>query len=259
MKVVLLVGGFGTRLSEKTSRIPKPMVEIGGKPILWHIMKYYSHFGFDEFVLCLGYKGELIKEYFLNIRSYNSDLNVDLSTGQVEFLNNGCPSWKVTMVDTGLEAGTGGRLKKVAPYLGTEPFCMTYGDGLANVNLPALVQHHKQHGRLGTVTAVVPPSRYGYLDIRGDRVQHFQEKPETPENARINGGFFVLDPKVVNYIGSAEEMWEKGAMLKLVEEGELTAFRHDGFWQCMDTLRERQYLDDLWKSGKAPWKVWDHE
>ena len=256
MKAVILVGGYGTRLSEKTTLIPKPMVEIGGKPILWHLMKYYSTFGIDDFVLCLGYKGDLIKEYFLNIRAHTSDIQIDLTKPDIKLLNNGCESWKITMIDTGLDTGTAGRLAKVRKYLGNEPFHMTYGDGLADIDLENLMLAHNNHDKLVTVTGIIPPTRYGYLKTDGEIVTSFNEKPQIDSDSRINGGFFVIDPKALELIEDNAEMWEKGPMEKLVAQKELAAFNHDGFWQCMDTLRDQQMLEKLWDTGKADWKVW---
>ncbi|WP_339672283.1 glucose-1-phosphate cytidylyltransferase [Dasania marina] len=259
MQAVILVGGFGTRLKEKTSTIPKPMVEVAGRPILWHIMKYYSMFGINDFILCLGYKGEVIKDYFLNIHAYNSDVTVNLAEGKASFLKNNCEPWNVTMIDTGLETATGGRLKKIAPYLDGQAFCMTYGDGVADVDINALLAQHKNSRSLATVTAVVPPSRYGYLEIAGGKVTRFQEKPESADKPRINGGFFILDPKALDYVQGDDEMWEQGPMNRLVADGQLSAYNHDGFWQCMDTLRDQQKLDQLWKTNQAPWRIWPNQ
>lgn len=259
MKAVILVGGYGTRLSEHTTRIPKPMVEIGGKPILWHIMKYYSSFGVNEFVLCLGYKGHVIKDYFMNLRAQVSDLEVDLDSGTAKFLSNGAEPWKITMINTGLDTGTGGRLSKIRQYVKDETFHMTYGDGLADVDLQKLVETHEAGDNLVTVTGILPVSRYGYLETFSNdstQVESFREKPEVEEHVRINGGFFVIDDKALDYVTDESEMWEKGPMEKLVRDQQLGLHRHDGFWQCMDTQRDRNVLEDIWSKGEAAWKRW---
>lgn len=255
MKAVILAGGLGTRLSEETVIKPKPMVEIGGKPIIWHIMKTYSTHGINEFIICLGYKGYLIKEYFANYFLHVSDVTFDLKNNSMEIHQNSSESWKVTLVDTGEETMTGGRLKKVGKYLGDEDFCFTYGDGVSDVNITELVKHHKEQGRLATVTAVQPPGRFGMLDFEHNRVQGFKEKPQG-DGAWINGGFFVLSPKVLSYIDNDKTSWEQEPMNALASGGELSAYMHNGFWQPMDTLRDKVHLEDLWNKNKAPWKVW---
>jgi len=255
MKVVLLCGGLGTRISEESHLKPKPMIEIGGRPILWHIMKLYSHYGFNDFIVCLGYKGYVVKEYFSNYVLHNADLTVDLEKGSVEYHATKHEPWRVTLVDTGENTMTGGRVKRVAPYLDKdEPFFLTYGDGVADVDLGALAAFHKRHGKEATVTAVAPPGRYGALEIKGGLVQRFIEKPPG-DNGLINGGFFVLDRSVLEYIPSLASHWEEEPLQNLASAGELVAYRHDGFWQPMDTLRDRRLLEDLWQQG-APWKCW---
>lgn len=255
VKTVILAGGFGSRLAEETVVRPKPMVEIGGKPILWHIMKIYSSYGFSEFIIALGYKGEVIKEYFLNFYALNNDLTIDLSTGQTVIHDGNQPHWKVHLVDTGLRTQTGGRLKRLAPWIGRETFMMTYGDGVADIDIRRLVEFHRSHGKLATVTAVRPPARFGGLSFDGDLVVRFVEKPQAGEGW-INGGFFVLEPGVLDYIEGDETVWEREPLERLAADGQLVAYKHEGFWQPMDTLREKQLLEALWESGKAPWKVW---
>jgi glucose-1-phosphate cytidylyltransferase len=253
---VILAGGTGTRLSEETAVRPKPMVEIGGKPILWHIMKVYGAQGFSEFVIALGYKGEAIKEYFLNFHALNADLTLDLSSGERVVHSTETLPWKVHLVETGLYTQTGGRLARLKPWLGDDDlFLMTYGDGVADLDLRALVDFHLSHGKLATVTAVPPPARFGGLSLEGNRVLHFVEKPKAGEGW-INGGFFVLNRKVLDYIDGDATLWEHEPLEKLAADGELMAFRHDGFWQPMDTLRDKRHLEELWSSGRAPWKVW---
>ncbi|KLO21683.1 MULTISPECIES: glucose-1-phosphate cytidylyltransferase [unclassified Marinitoga] len=257
MKVVILAGGYGTRLEEETIRIPKPMVEIGGKPILWHIMKIYSYYGFDDFIICLGYKGYVIKEYFTNYYNHMSDMTVDLSTGNIEIHNSYSEKWKVTLVDTGLNTMTGGRIKKIKKYLNNERFMLTYGDGVGNVNIKKLVEFHKKHSKLATITVVQPIGRFGVLNIDKDNsVKSFIEKPKS-ENSRINAGFFVLEPQVIDYIVDDNTAWEDGPLEKLAKESNLMAFHHDGFWKPMDTLRDKHELERLWNTGKAPWKLWE--
>ncbi len=256
MKCVILAGGYGTRLSEETSRIPKPMVQIGDRPILWHIMKIYGAYGITDFILCLGYKGYLIKEYFANYHLHVSDAVFDLANGKVEIIQNYGEPWRVTLIDTGQDAMTGGRLKAVMPLLeGEEAFCLTYGDGVADVDVGALIDFHKSHGKQATVTAVSPPGRFGQLVMDGDAVTDFAEKP-VGEGGLINGGFFVLSPKVGRYLTDSQTIWEHEPLQGLAREGELRAFEHKGFWQPMDTLRDRNHLEDLWTAGKAPWKLW---
>lgn len=255
MKLVILAGGLGTRISEETSTRPKPMVEIGGRPILWHIMKMYSHHGINEFILCLGYKGYLIKEYFANYFLHTSDVTIDLSSNNMEVHQRTAEPWKVTMVDTGELTMTGGRLKRVASYLGSEDFCFTYGDGVADVDITKLIEFHKNGHGMATVTAVQPPGRFGALQLDGPRVNGFLEKPQG-DGGWINGGFFVLSPKVIDYIDGDEVVWEREPLQKLAESGQLSAYFHHGFWQPMDTLREKTLLEDLWASGGAPWKTW---
>jgi glucose-1-phosphate cytidylyltransferase len=256
MKVAILAGGLGSRLQEETSTRPKPMVEIGGKPILWHILNIYSAQGFDEFVIALGYKGEIVKEYFLNFYALNNDLTVDLGSGKTQVHNGSTqPNWRVHLVDTGLETQTGGRVKRLRRHIGGETFLMTYGDGVANVDLTRLIAFHRSHGKLATVTAVRPPSRFGSFMLDGHRIAEFEEKSQTGEGW-INGGFFVLEPRALDYVQDDDSVWERAPMEKLAEEGQLMAYRHDGFWQPMDTLREKRLLEDMWASGEAPWKVW---
>lgn len=257
MKVVILAGGLGTRLSEETQVRPKPMVEIGGKPILWHIMKVYSHFGFTEFIICLGFKGYVIKEYFINYCLHQSDITVDVRTNAVEMHDGQAEPWRVTLIDTGVETMTGGRLKRVEPYLAGDTFCMTYGDGVADVNISRLVEFHKAHGADATLTAVQPPGRFGALDFGGNPevIDGFEEKP-VGDGGWVNGGFFVLSPRVLDLIRGDDTVWESGPLKELAASGRLRAHRHSGFWQAMDTLRDKNHLEQLWQSGKAPWKIW---
>lgn len=253
MKVILLAGGFGTRLSEYTAVIPKPMVPIGGKPILWHIMKTYAHYGHKDFYIALGYKSEVVKEYFLHYRALNSDFTVDLGSGEVSSHSVDPVDWRVTLVDTGSETLTGGRIRRMRPYLGEEPCMITYGDGVADVDLNALLAFHRSHGKLVTVTAVRPNARFGELVVNGDRVERFQEKPQLGEGW-INGGFFVVEPPFFDMIGGDQVMLEREPLEKAAKIGELMAFRHEGFWQCMDTKRDHETLERLWDGG-APWRV----
>lgn len=255
MKAVILAGGMGSRLSEETSLRPKPMLEIGGRPILWHIMKLYAAHGVNDFIICCGYKGYVIKEYFANYFLHMSDVTFDIEHNKMEVHQRFAEPWRVTLVDTGIATHTGGRIKRVKPYLGDEDFCLTYGDGVADVNIGKLVEFHNKEGKLATVTAVQPPGRFGVLELEGNLIRRFQEKP-SGAGSWISAGFFVLSPKVVDYIEGDATPWEKEPMERLAKEGELNAFCHDGFWQSMDTLRDRQYLESLWQSGKAPWQVW---
>jgi glucose-1-phosphate cytidylyltransferase len=257
MKVAILAGGVGSRLSEETEAKPKPMVEIGGKPILWHIMKIYAAAGFREFVIALGYKGEYIKRYMVDYCALSSNLTVGLGTGHVERENNGSDDdWIVSLVDTGQRTNTGGRIKRLRPYLGEATFMLTWGDGVANIDLKALLAFHRGHGKLATVTAVRPPARFGRVELAGDRVAEFSEKPQLGEGW-INGAFFVLEPAVFDYIEGDDTQWEKAPMENLARDGQLMAFRHEGFWQCMDTLRDKKLLDQLWEGPNVPWKVWE--
>tara|TARA_X000001036_G_C20556364_1_gene756506 strand:- start:44 stop:820 length:777 start_codon:yes stop_codon:yes gene_type:complete len=255
---VILAGGLGTRLSEETNLKPKPMIEIGGMPILWHIMKIYSHFGINEFIICCGYKGYMIKEYFSNYGLHSSDITVDLAKNQTNVHINRSEPWKITLVDTGIDSMTGGRIKRLEQYLKNEDsFCLTYGDGLSDVNIKSLIEFHKNHGKLATLTAVRPPGRFGALDISSDnKVNAFMEKPKG-DNSRINGGFFVLSPKIFSYIQGDMSIWEQEPLSNLTKDNQLMAFSHDGFWQPMDTLREKRLLEGLWTDKKAPWKLWD--
>jgi glucose-1-phosphate cytidylyltransferase len=255
MKAVILAGGLGSRLSEETVARPKPMVEIGGKPILWHIMKIYAAHGVNEFVICLGYKGYVIKEYFANYHLHTCDLSFDLSRGDIEVHSSSTEPWKVTLVDTGDETMTGGRLKRVLQYVGAEDFCFTYGDGLADVDITALIAYHREQGSLATVTAVQPPGRFGAVELNSTHVLSFHEKPPG-DRAWLNGGFFVLSPEVGRYLDGDRSTWEQEPLRTLASEGQLASFRHRGFWQAMDTLRDRHQLEGLWESGRAPWRVW---
>lgn len=255
MKAVILAGGLGTRLSEETVLRPKPMVEIGGMPILWHIMKTYSSFGVNDFVVCLGYKGYLIKEYFANYFLHMSDVTFDMANNKMKVHQASAEPWKVTLVDTGQDTMTGGRLKQVAAYVGDQDFCFTYGDGVADVDVGKLIEFHKAQGTLATVTSVQPPGRFGALDIVHGKITGFQEKPQG-DGASINGGFFVLSPRVIDYIADSTTIWEREPLERLAREGQLSAYKHRGFWQPMDTLRDKIYLEELWRTGKAPWKIW---
>lgn len=255
MRVVILAGGLGTRLGEETNVRPKPMVEIGGMPILWHIMKYYSTFGLTDFVVCLGYKGYVIKEYFSNYFLHNSDVTFDFRDNSRIVHNHTTESWKITLVETGENTQTGGRLRYVRNYIGDEDFCMTYGDGLSDVDIGATIEFHKKHGKLATLTAVNPQARFGALQLEGDRVAKFQEKP-LAQGDPINGGFFVLSPKVIDFVPSDDTPWERAPMEALVNQGEMMAFQHKGFWQPMDMLRDKLYLEELWRSNNAPWRRW---
>jgi glucose-1-phosphate cytidylyltransferase len=256
MRAVILAGGLGTRLSEETQARPKPMVEIGGKPILWHIMKIYSHYGIQDFVVCLGYRGYVIKEYFANYFLHNSDVTFDLADNRVETHRHAAEPWKVTLIDTGDKTQTGGRLKRVRAHLGDEDFCLTYGDGVADVDLAKLLEAHRRFGTLATVTAVQPPGRWGVMTTADDKVSGFREKP-VGDGGWVNGGFFVLSPKVLEYIKGDETSWEGEPLERLAAEEQLSAFMHRGFWQPMDHLRDKQHLESLWSSGQAPWRVWE--
>lgn len=256
MKAVLLAGGLGTRISEETHLKPKPMIEIGGKPILWHIMKIYSHYGINDFIICCGYKGYVIKEYFANYFLHMSDVTFDLSRNNMEVHQRYAEPWKITLVDTGDETLTGGRLKRVGQYLQDEDtFCFTYGDGLSDVNISSLIDFHHQQNTLATLTATYPPGRFGALDFRDNKILNFEEKPKG-DGSMINGGFFVLSKKVLDLIAGDDVIWERGPLEGLAAQGQLSAFKHSGFWQPMDTLRDKNYLEELWASGDAPWKVW---
>jgi glucose-1-phosphate cytidylyltransferase len=256
MKVAILAGGLGSRLAEETELKPKPMVEIGGRPILWHIMKHYAEYGFSDFAIALGYKGEIIKRYMLEYCSLHSDLTITLRDGAVLNRNGQPDDWNVSLIDTGLMTASGGRVKRLEPYLGEGTFMMTLGDGVSTVDLHRLVAFHKAHGRLATLTAVRPPARFGHISLEGDRVTVFAEKPQLDE-VWINGAFFVLEPGVMDYIEGDETSWEYGPLDDLARDGQLMAYRHDGFWECMDTIRDRRLLEELWQSGRAPWKTWD--
>lgn len=259
MKVVILAGGFGTRISEESHLRPKPMIEIGGKPILWHIMKEFSHFGYNEFIICCGYKQHIIKEYFADYYLYNSDVTFDFSAeNRMTVHNNVAEPWKVTLIDTGLNTMTGGRIKRIQPYVGNEPFLMTYGDGVSDININELVNFHQSHGKLATLTAVHVGQRFGVIDIdKGDNsIKAFREKSNA-DGSRISAGFMVLEPEVFNYIEGDSTVFEKEPLCRLAEENQINAYKHNGFWQCMDTQREKEMLENLWASGNAPWKVWD--
>lgn len=256
MKAVILAGGLGTRISEETHLRPKPMIEIGGMPVLWHIMKIYSHFGINDFIVCCGYKGYMIKEYFANYFLHMSDITFDLANNSMQVHQRKSEPWKVTLVDTGADTMTGGRIKRIGSYLNAnEPFCLTYGDGVSDVDVGALIAFHKAHGLRATLTATYPPGRFGALDIQNQRVGSFREKPKG-DGAMVNGGFFVLSPEVLGLVQDDQSVWEREPLETLAQSGQLAAFEHPGFWQPMDTLRDKTYLDELWASGQAPWKVW---
>jgi glucose-1-phosphate cytidylyltransferase len=257
MKAVILAGGLGTRLSEETSTRPKPMVEIGGKPILWHIMKMYSHHGINDFVVCCGYKGYVIKEYFANYFLHMSDVTFDMRSNRMDVHQKRAEPWNVTLVDTGDQTMTGGRLRRVADYVRRdESFCFTYGDGVSDVDISASIEFHKRHGKAATLTGAYPPGRFGALDISGSQIRRFTEKPKG-DGAMINGGFFVLSPRVLDYVKGDETVWERQPLQNLAADGELMVFQHHGFWQPMDTLRDKIHLEELWASGTAPWKMWE--
>ncbi len=256
MKAVILAGGLGTRLSEETVLRPKPMVEVGGKPILWHIMNIHAANGITEFIIAVGYKGEMIKEYFLNFYAINNDISIDLSNGRTTIHDGKQPKWTVHIVDTGISTQTGGRVKRLRQWIGgDETFLLTYGDGVADVNLQGLIDFHFSHGKLATMTSVRSPARFGRIGFEGNQVTEFFEKPETGEGW-INGGFFVLNTKALDYIEGDDTAWERDPVERLARDGQLMGFKHYGFWSCMDTLREKNYLDEMWRSGKAPWKMW---
>jgi len=256
MKAVILAGGLGTRISEETSTRPKPMIEVGGKPILWHILKTYSYHGINDFIICCGYKGYVIKEYFANYFLHMSDVTFDMNHNKMEVHQRNAEPWRITLVDTGEQTMTGGRLKRVAGYLiGEKTFCLTYGDGVSNVNISNLIKFHEMQNVKATLTATIAPGRFGALDLSGDKVKSFMEKPKG-DGSMINGGFFVLSPDVLDYIVDDNSIWEREPLERLAQEGSLAAYQHHGFWQPMDTLRDKTYLEELWQSGKAPWKVW---
>ncbi len=256
MKVVILAGGLGTRISEETDNIPKPMIQIGSKPILWHIMKIYSDHGINDFIICCGYKGYVIKEYFSNYFLHMSDVTFCMKSNKMKVHHKRSEPWTITLVDTGEETMTGGRIKRIEQFVKDEEcFCLTYGDGVSNINITKLIKYHKQKNTLATLTAVYPPGRFGALDIHGGKVRTFEEKPKG-DGSRINGGFFVLSPKVISLIEDDSTVWEQKPMESLAKSGEMSAFEHDGFWQPMDTLRDKNYLEELWQSNAAPWKTW---
>jgi glucose-1-phosphate cytidylyltransferase len=255
VKVGILAGGVGSRLAEETQVKPKPMVEIGGRPILWHIMMHYAHYGFKEFVIALGYKGEVIKRYTLDYCSLNSNLTVNLQSGEVKIHSGFKTDWTVELVDTGIPTLTGGRIKRLAPYLGDQTFMLTWGDGVSDLNLHDLLAFHRSHGKLATLTAVRPPARFGHIVLQDDQVSEFSAKPQTSAGW-INGAFFVLEPRVFDYIDGDDTQWEREPLERLAKDGQLMAYRHTSFWQCMDTLRDKRLLEDLWQSGNAPWKIW---
>jgi len=254
MKVVILAGGLGTRISEESHLKPKPMIEIGGKPVLWHIMKIYSHYGINDFIICCGYKGYMIKEYFANYFLHTSDVTFDIKQNRMEVHEKHAEPWRVTLVDTGQDTLTGGRLKRVRDFIGNESFCFTYGDGVADIDISKLISFHRNHGKLATITAIQPPGRYGALNIRDNQVDSFQEKP-AGDGAWINGGFFVMEPEVIDAIEGDQTSWESGPIEKLAQEGQLMAYQHNGFWQAMDTLRDKNHLEELWQT-RPPWKAW---
>lgn len=255
MKAVILAGGLGTRISEETIVRPKPMIEIGGKPVLWHILKTYSHFGINDFIICLGYKGYMVKEYFANYFLHTSDVTFDLVKNHMEVHQQHAEPWRVTLVDTGDQTQTGGRLKRVQNYLDDQTFCFTYGDGLANIDIREQLAFHAKHASLATMCAVQPPGRFGAIDIKDNRITRFQEKPQG-DGSWINGGFFILEPEVMRYIQDDSTIWERQPLEALALDGKISAYTHDGFWQPMDTLRDKIKLEELWQSGNAPWKVW---
>lgn len=256
MKVGILAGGLGTRLAEETETKPKPMVEIGNRPIIWHIMMHYYHWGFQDFVIALGYKGEVIKKYMIDYCSLNSNLTIDFKRSQIQMHDAYHPDWTVDLIETGDRTNTGGRIKRLAPYFGNETFMLTWGDGVSNINLNDLLAFHKSHGKLATLTAVRPPARFGHLEMDGEQVLEFSEKVQTKEGW-INGAFFVLEPGIFDYIEGDDTQWEKAPLENLAKDGQLMAYKHDSFWQCMDTLRDKKRLEEMWESGNAPWKTWE--
>lgn len=256
MKVGILAGGLGTRLAEETETKPKPMVEVGGRPIMWHIMKHYAHYGFQDFAIALGYKGEVIKKYMVDYCSLNSNLTVNMGSGQVQMHQGWRPNWQIDLIDTGLHTNTGGRIKRLIPYMNNETFMLTWGDGVSDINLQDLLAFHRHHGKLATMTVVRPPARFGLPILEGDRVVEFSEKPQIKEGW-INGAFFVLEPQVFDYIEGDDTLWEKEPLEGLAQDGQLMAYQYDGFWQCMDTLRDKRRLQTLWDNGNAPWKIWE--
>lgn len=258
MKVAILAGGLGTRLAEETETKPKPMVEIGGKPIIWHIMKHYSHYNFNEFVIALGYKAEVIKKYMVDYCSLNSNLTVSLRNGEIKMHGGDKPDWTVDLIDTGINTNTGGRIKRLAPYIGNETFMLTWGDGVSDINLEELLAFHRSHGKLATLTAVRPPARFGHLELNGEQISEFSEKPQTREGW-INGAFFVLEPEIFDYIEGDDTQWEKAPLENLAKDGQLMAYKHSSYWQCMDTLRDKRRLESLWDTGNAPWKTWEEK
>lgn len=256
MKAVILAGGLGTRIAEESDTKPKPMVEIGGNPLIWHVMKTYAHHGIKDFVICLGYKGYVIKEFFFNYYRHMSNMTIDLKTGEHRILNSNAEDWRITLVDTGPETMTGGRLKRIASYLGNETFCLTYGDGLADIDITAELEFHRRHGKLATVAAVQPPGRFGVLNIdAASEVSSFEEKP-SDEIGWINGGFFILEPGVIQYIKGDSTSWEREPLTNIAKDGQLAAYHHTGFWQPCDTLRDKRELESLWIEGRAPWRIW---
>lgn len=258
MKVAILAGGLGSRLAEETEAKPKPMVEIGGRPILWHIMMHYSTYGFKDFAIALGYKAEVIKKYMVDYCSLNSNLTINLQSGEIEMHGGYKPDWTIDLVDTGLKTQTGGRIKRLAPYMNNETFMLTWGDGVSDVNLNDLLAFHRSHGKLATLTAVRPPARFGHLQLDDDQIVEFSEKPQIGEGW-INGAFFVLEPEIFDYIDGDMTHWEKEPLERLARNGQLMAYKHTSFWQCMDTIREKKLLESLWESGKAPWKIWEDQ
>lgn len=256
MKVVILAGGFGTRLSEETEKKPKPMVEIGGKPILWHIMKIYSAYGINDFVICLGYKGYVIKEYFANYFLHMSDVTFDMASNKMQVHQNNVEPWKVTLIDTGMNTMTGGRIKRIQPYVNNETFCLTYGDGLSDIAIKNLIKFHREQNKPATLTAVRPSGRFGALEFTNHLISSFKEKPKG-DGGWINGGFFVLEPEIFEYIEGDDSIWEKKPLETLAARGKLVAYKHEGFWEAMDTLRDKNHLEQLWNSGNTPWKIWD--